>query len=1160
MKTLFNFGRLTTIITFLITISLLQIVTKEAKSSIENKSETKIIFNGRSNFLDPLSGNYTVGVNGNFSSISEAVSALATDGISGSVVFSILPGTYNDNVVIDSVPGMDSNRTITFCSSTGNAEDVVWATDSAAITLTGYSNVTVERIMFENYLYDDLIYFINVFGMHDKILIRDCNFIGASILISQSTFRSCEIFNCEFLTMEPYLFSYEYFIYCQNDSLFWPNKLLITENFFSGSQYCFRIEGLDSFVFIKNYIQVLPTGFRVKSCRSVRFEKNKIRSIGIVGHFEDCNGTENLFINNFIRDEADGISFISCSNWKIVHNTFTSGWNVGNLSFRGSCNNLTLVNNIIQGDLPYAVDVISTNLNFDYNKFHLPEYVPEIVVSGIYNGVSGSWNLTQWRSLSGNDLHSGTGKVFFSDGFHLSSQSYDDDSLRGIPVPYVIDDIDGDPRSSTRPFMGADEPPLIYVPSNCLVNGLSHIPINSMNNIYSQDSLQNGTWELFNYTANASIERQNEDSAFITSGGTSGYFNLSYKSYDSTIGSFRTYCELIVWVEGPMNGTYTIGPGGYFPNIGSAISILNSNGVVGPVVFEILPGTYYESVTIDTIVGVNQANTVTIRSQTDSSGVIWNSTSALDSFALNINGADFLSVEGIDFHYAKPLVGGNAIVVNNNIQNLSILGNQFHSQLQIEPRDILPDRSLIFSRSSVCRNTVITNNMFIGRDVRLSECISAIGNMNGLQIISNHIEAFAKCIIIANTDSIILEHNNVQGKNYAGGTNLELENCLGSLSIRKNLLVTDYPPNPINYKEYSANIIMRGCSFDEANVVSNYMKASDVCFEAFNTSGVKFFHNTTQYNRYRNIQLDTCYDISIHGNIFYSFLDFEYFVLNNSVVNSDHNCFTNWRNIYRFARINGILIPTFEEYKDFTNYDSNSVSKAVIFAQDKIHIGGASISDNDLRCVPLGVETDIDGELRNPIRPFMGVDEPEVLWGVTLKIRLLPEGRYSPILNSLSARDSIKIYIREFNSPFEIVDSSTELIDSTTFEIEAGFPFLVSGRYFIVVRQFNSLETWSKSEGEFFSGMDTITYDFTTSASQAYGENLKLKGGKYCIISGDVFQDGYIDGTDLMIIDNDAYVFSSGRFLASDLNGDGFTDAADMQIADNNNGREVIRP
>lgn len=45
-----------------------------------------------------------------------------------------------------------------------------------------------------------------------------------------------------------------------------------------------------------------------------------------------------------------------------------------------------------------------------------------------------------------------------------------------------------------------------------------------------------------------------------------------------------------------------------------------------------------------------------------------------------------------------------------------------------------------------------------------------------------------------------------------------------------------------------------------------------------------------------------------------------------------------------------------------------------------------------------------------------------------------------------------------------------------------------------------------------------------------------------------------------MMIDNDAFIFATGRFLPSDVNGDGFTDAMDMQITDNNRGREVMRP
>jgi len=78
--------------------------------------------------------------------------------------------------------------------------------------------------------------------------------------------------------------------------------------------------------------------------------------------------------------------------------------------------------------------------------------------------------------------------------------------------------------------------------------------------------------------------------------------------------------------------------------------------------------------------------------------------------------------------------------------------------------------------------------------------------------------------------------------------------------------------------------------------------------------------------------------------------------------------------------------------------------------------------------------------------------------------------------------------------------------------------------------------------------------------SQAYGNNLIKIGSKYCLISGDVNQEGVIDISDFAIIDNDIYSFKSGTFIASDVNGDKIVDLNDMQIVDNNRSISVILP
>lgn len=83
---------------------------------------------------------------------------------------------------------------------------------------------------------------------------------------------------------------------------------------------------------------------------------------------------------------------------------------------------------------------------------------------------------------------------------------------------------------------------------------------------------------------------------------------------------------------------------------------------------------------------------------------------------------------------------------------------------------------------------------------------------------------------------------------------------------------------------------------------------------------------------------------------------------------------------------------------------------------------------------------------------------------------------------------------------------------------------------------------------------DTIDYDFTSSASQAYGNNMiqvDASPVRFAIYSGDVNQDGTVDATDALAIDNDASNFLTG-YVNSDVNGDEIVDASDALLVDNN--------
>jgi len=168
-----------------------------------------------------------------------------------------------------------------------------------------------------------------------------------------------------------------------------------------------------------------------------------------------------------------------------------------------------------------------------------------------------------------------------------------------------------------------------------------------------------------------------------------------------------------------------------------------------------------------------------------------------------------------------------------------------------------------------------------------------------------------------------------------------------------------------------------------------------------------------------------------------------------------------------------------------------------------------------------------------------------------VNIKVITQGLYNTSINRMNRKDSVSFYLRNISVPYNAVDSFKAVMDSVTFNASTVSRIANTGTYYIQVRHRNSIETWSSSGGSAFTEGVTFNYDFTNAAAKAFGNNLILKGSKFCIYSGDIDQDGAVDASDLSIIDNDAFNFVTG-FVNSDLNGDNFVDASDALIADNN--------
>lgn len=188
----------------------------------------------------------------------------------------------------------------------------------------------------------------------------------------------------------------------------------------------------------------------------------------------------------------------------------------------------------------------------------------------------------------------------------------------------------------------------------------------------------------------------------------------------------------------------------------------------------------------------------------------------------------------------------------------------------------------------------------------------------------------------------------------------------------------------------------------------------------------------------------------------------------------------------------------------------------------------------------------IDGGIMFSYRPL----------STTLNLSVLMEGFWN---GTKMIRDFATIYLRNATSPYSLRDSANISLDSMG-NGNLTFSNVNNGLYYIVVKHRNSIETWSQSPQTF--AISAVTnYNFTTSASKAFGNNMKLKGGKYCIYSGDVDQNGIVDATDIVSCFNASNVFLTG-YVNTDVTGDGIVDIADMVTCFNNslNFIGIIRP
>ncbi|HPD64060.1 MAG TPA: PKD domain-containing protein, partial [Bacteroidia bacterium] len=651
-----------------------------------------------------LSGTYTIGGSSpDYSSFTEAVNALVTYGVCGNVVFNVRQGTYYEQIEIPAIPGAIQSRSVTFQNDPANTYDAV-LTYAPSSSLTNYvlrfngaKCITIKglKIQTSSSAYGRVIEFK---GNNDSITILNNKIYGSTFLSSSDIYTviynySSGANTCNDITIQGNTIKYgSYAIYWFGDAspyeyrnAFISNTIdsFYTYGIYSYYQYDIKIQrnlirsrslitGEYGIYLINSNTSTGSTGSEIS--RNRIFLKGPGSDYGL--YMSSCSGNSSVpfaVFNNYISiygsntsSAVNGLAVYSSQFVNIYHNSVNVQAGPSNttsnagLYLSGSSNYYNNVkNNIVVNKNSYAI-YLSPNdyvASCDYN---------DLYTNSLYlcNNGTNYTTLSAWQAGSGWDANSVNIDPGFVSNTDLSHSNY---SLnRGVTGLGISTDI----FDSTRytPTIGAYELKPIArdagiiailspVHPSCAATADVKVTIKNFGTAaLTSDTIRwtvNGVAQTpYAWTGNLSFG----DTAQVVIGqytlSTNTAYNFKvYVSYfngqyaETQTGNDTAYGNNIY--RG-MSGTYTIGgTSPDFASFNAAVTALSTQGICGPVVFNVRNGVYTEQVVIPSITGSSATNTITFQSESNDSTKVtlqYSATLSTANYTIKLDGADYIII------------------------------------------------------------------------------------------------------------------------------------------------------------------------------------------------------------------------------------------------------------------------------------------------------------------------------------------------------------------------------------------------------------------------------------------------------------------------------------------------------------------------------------
>ena len=995
----------------------------------------------------PLSGTYTVGgIGADYPSVEAAISSLQC-GVSGPVVFDINPGIYTGNYLIPAITGSSAINTITFKSLNNDSTSVVLQYNATGTTynylfnFNNTGNIILQGITLKA-LNTTNANIITLTGTLSNISIQNSILEGtqtANIDDNQVLIRCVTLNQITGLNLIANKMNFGRMAINFLSTVASTNVVIKYNNMYNQSakpMYLNRIDALN-FGYNELFSDATKTGnggiFTTNLSGQWKFYNNKLINLGGVRVWEGWvnsgtgAGQEALVYNNyFYGNPSSSYIFDGGGTYtyvKFYHNTFVGNPTAVVVNFNNyyGCNNyITFKNNILYSNgskLLHTTPSASSgspicSSNFQNYSFNNNNYFTTGATLATFNGTTCA-NLAALKTATTQEANSVSMNPQFAG---LTDPHITNYTLKGLatPVPEVTDDIDGQLRNTTAPDPGCDEIQM-YNDDAGIVSLLQGTICPGSTDVIVK--LKNfGTSALTTVNINWSINGVNQTPVTYTGSLASlADTNINIGNYNFL--SLINY-NLFIWTSLPNNnadgypandtlkflniyaglsaGNYTVGDStADFLNLTTAINFISSNGICGPIVFNIKPGTYTGRYTIPSILGSSSVNTVTIKSlNNDSTSVILSAagTATTDNWIIKLNGCQYVTIKNLKFN-ALGVTYGNAIVIANSSKYNNIIGNFITNTNTGATTDL----ALIRSEDANSTDNMIVGNHTIGGSIGiLIKGVSTTSRLDRVYVAKNFIEGFMQYGIRSEySNSPVIDSNTIISSLSYTGTRIGLSMYYGydSTKVTRNTIILSNCTNTqgIGY-EY-----MTGTASAKSLIANNFISLLNGVTGTYAVrmypnnfyaivANNSIFVNGTSNTDTRGINSATQNtNVEVYNNCVIS-NKYPTFYEGTSVIKSDNNNLYSTTNLYGYYVTAYVNFTSMSALATATLKDSNTVSvNPGFYSNTDLHTDNVDLYAKG-KFLPQ-VTNDIDNQPRAAL-PCIGADEFTVLAN-DVKVRTL---------------------------------------------------------------------------------------------------------------------------------------------------------------------------